>query len=88
MPGEKCLTRPRSEHESVHARTAAQTLDDKADFHVYSACKDTGKKIVANGDIRTKEQIVDLKKSGLYGVMIGRAAKVNPRVFEFKAELG
>ena len=72
---------------AVHARTAAQDLDDAADFHVYGKCVETGKRIVANGDIRTKEQISDLKRLGLYGVMIGRAASANPDIFRLKAEL-
>ncbi|VVC00944.1 tRNA-dihydrouridine synthase B [uncultured archaeon] len=66
---------------AVHARTAMQTLGDKADFSVYDKCVETGKKIVANGDIRSKEQIVLLKDAGLYGAMIGRAAKTNPKIF-------
>jgi tRNA-dihydrouridine synthase len=65
----------------VHARTAEQTLDDRADFSVYPSCVDTGKKIVANGDIKTKRQIAELKKSGLCGAMIGRAAIGNPGIF-------
>ena len=71
----------------VHARTAKQTLDDKADFSVYPACVDTGKLIVANGDIKTKEQVAALKKQGLYGAMIGRAAMGNPKIFtELRAD--
>lgn len=66
----------------VHARTAAQTLEDKADFHVYAKCVETGRKIVANGDIRTKEQIITLKAQGLYGAMIGRAAMGRPEIFK------
>ena len=65
----------------VHARTAEQTLGDPADFSVYSRCVDTGKKIVANGDVRTKKQVAELKEAGLYGAMIGRAAMDNPRIF-------
>jgi tRNA-dihydrouridine synthase B len=65
----------------VHARTAKQTLDDPADFSVYAKCLDTGKKIVANGDIRTKKQVAELKKMGLFGAMIGRAAIGNPGIF-------
>jgi tRNA-dihydrouridine synthase len=65
----------------VHARTAKQTLEDPADFSVYAKCVDTGKRIVANGDIRTREQIAALKESGLFGAMIGRAAMGNPKVF-------
>jgi tRNA-dihydrouridine synthase len=65
----------------VHARTARQTLEDRADFSVYAKCVDTGKKIVANGDIRTKKQVAELKKQGLYGAMIGRAAIGKPEIF-------
>jgi tRNA-dihydrouridine synthase B len=65
----------------VHARTAKQTLDDRADFSVYAKCVATGKKIVANGDIKTKKQIADLQSLGLYGAMIGRAAMGNPGIF-------
>jgi len=66
---------------AVHARTAKQKERDPADFSVYAKCVATGKKIVANGDIKTKTQIEDLKKLGLYGAMIGRAAVENPKIF-------
>lgn len=66
----------------VHARTARQTLRDKADFSVYEKCAATGKKIVANGDIKTKEQVLALKKMGLHGAMVGRAATDNPKIFQ------
>jgi len=65
----------------VHARTAKETLAHKADFSVYAKCVDTGKRIVANGDIKTREQVTELKKLGLYGAMIGRAAMGNPGIF-------
>lgn len=71
----------------VHARTAKQTLDDPADFSVYSKCVATGKQIVANGDIATREQVAALKDEGLCGAMIGRAAIANPGVFR-KLRLG
>lgn len=66
---------------AVHARTAKQTEKDPADFTVYEKCVRTGKKIVANGDIKTIEQVDELKRLGLYGAMIGRAAVKNPRIF-------
>lgn len=65
----------------VHARTAKQTEKDPADFSVYQKCRDTGKRIVANGDIGTREQVAELKSLGLYGAMIGRAAMKNPGIF-------
>ena len=66
----------------VHARTAKQKSNDPADFSVYQKCLDTGKLIVANGDIKTKEKVIELKKLGLYGAMIGRAAIENPSIFK------
>jgi tRNA-dihydrouridine synthase B len=65
----------------VHARDASQTYADSADFSVYAECVETGKKIIANGDIKTKEQVDNLKKIGVSGVMIGRAAVHNPGIF-------
>lgn len=71
----------------VHARTAKQTERDPADFSVYSRCVDTGKLIIANGDIKTKKQVAELAKIGLSGAMIGRAAVDNPKIFsELKTE--
>lgn len=72
---------------AVHARTAKQKSRDPADFSIYEKCVDTGKLIVANGDIKTKRQIEELEKAGLYGAMIGRAAIDNPNIFnELKKE--
>ncbi len=65
----------------VHARSANQTEKNPADFSVYEKCVATDKKIVANGDIRTREQVKKLNEQGLYGVMIGRAAIENPNIF-------
>ncbi len=65
----------------VHARTAKQTERDPADFSVYAKCIDTGKQIVANGDIKTRKQVAELKEMGMFGAMIGRAAVSNPMIF-------
>ncbi|MBU0665980.1 MAG: tRNA-dihydrouridine synthase family protein [Nanoarchaeota archaeon] len=65
----------------VHTRFGAQTYEEPADFSVYEDCVKTGKKIVANGDIKTREQVDYLKNMGIKGVMIGRAAVVNPAIF-------
>ena len=72
---------------AVHARTAEQTMKDPVDFGIYASCKDTGKNIVANGDIRTLGQLIEFKKMGLYGAMIGRAARVDPGIFRLKDRL-
>jgi len=66
----------------VHARTANQTDKDPADVSVYKRCIATGKKIVANGGIRTREQALPMKESGMYGVMIGKTAIDNPNIFK------
>lgn len=65
----------------LHARYGAQTYTEPADFKVYSDCVKTGKNIIANGDITTKEQVKVLKEQGLKGVMIGRAAIRDPGIF-------
>jgi len=66
---------------AVHARTAEETLDDPADFSVYEKCMETGKRIVANGDIKTRGQVSGLQRMGLYGAMVGRAAVGHPEIF-------
>jgi tRNA-dihydrouridine synthase B len=65
----------------VHARHGNQSYNEKADWSVYPECCDTGKKIIANGDIKTKEDVELLRSYGVSGVMIGRAAVVNPAIF-------
>ncbi len=65
----------------VHARHGQQNLDDPADFSVYEACVKTGKMIIGNGDIRTREQIAQLKELGVGGIMVGRAAVEDPTIF-------
>jgi tRNA-dihydrouridine synthase B len=65
----------------VHARHGNQGYSEKADWSVYKECCDTGKNIIANGDIRAKEDVVLLKSYGVKGVMLGRAAVINPAVF-------
>jgi tRNA-dihydrouridine synthase B len=65
----------------VHARHGKQSYNEPADFSVYQECVETGKKIIANGDIKTVEQIESLKKIGVNGAMIGRLAILNPAIF-------
>jgi len=66
----------------VHARTAAQTERDAADYTVYKRCIATGKRIVANGGVKTREQALEMKERGMYGAMIGKTAIDNPNVFK------
>ena len=65
----------------VHARYRSESYDVKADWNVFPECVTTGKKIIANGDIRTKKDVEEMEKIGCWGVMIGRAAKDNPLIF-------
>ncbi|MBU0472023.1 MAG: tRNA-dihydrouridine synthase family protein [Nanoarchaeota archaeon] len=66
----------------VHARYGLQTYNTPADNSVYEDCVKTGKKIIANGDITSVEQIEHLKSIGVAGVMIGRAAVNFPAIFK------
>lgn len=65
----------------VHARHGKQNYKNPADFDIYKECVETGKIIIANGDIDTKEKIEYLKSIGIKGVMIGQGAINNPDVF-------
>jgi tRNA-dihydrouridine synthase B len=66
----------------VHARHGKETFVNPADFSVYFECVATGKKIIANGDIKTKKQIDNLKSIGVKGAMIGLTASKNPEIFK------
>ncbi len=65
----------------VHARHGSENYENSADFSVYEECVKTNKVIIANGDIKNKEQIEYLKSIGVKGVMIGRSAIANPNIF-------
>lgn len=73
----------------VHARHGKERDKNPADFSVYPECVQTKKRIIANGDIKTIEQIKYLKSIGIKGAMIGRAAIKNPNIFnELKKKMG
>ena len=65
----------------VHARHRSEDYEKKADWNVFPECVNTGKAIVANGDIQTKTDVNKMKEIGCIGVMIGRAAMHNPLIF-------
>jgi len=72
----------------VHARDGTQNYSNPADFKVYKECVETGKVIVANGDIKNAKQINYLKSRGVKGAMIGREAVKNKKIFnELKKNL-
>jgi tRNA-dihydrouridine synthase B len=68
----------------IHAKHGKENSDSPTDFSVYPECVQTNKPIIANGDIKTKEQINYLKKIGCAGIMIGREAIRNPEIFRYK----
>lgn len=65
----------------VHARHGKEPYGEEADWRVFSECVKTGKMIIANGDIKTLEDTEKMRDIGCAGVMIGRAAIVNPLIF-------
>jgi tRNA-dihydrouridine synthase len=65
----------------IHAKHARQESRECSDWSIYEECIATGKHIVANGDISTKEHVNYFKKLGLKEIMIGRAAIKNPEIF-------
>lgn len=65
----------------VHCRHGGQTYAEPADYGVLQECTETGKTIIANGDIDTKEKVKTVRDAGVKGVMIGRAAVKNPGIF-------
>jgi tRNA-dihydrouridine synthase B len=65
----------------VHARHGQEDYTAKADWSVFPACVATGKPIIANGDITTREDVQKLRAMGVAGVMVGRAAVKDPAIF-------
>lgn len=65
----------------VHARQGKETKYDPVDTDAYIECVKTKKVIIANGSIRTKDQIKHLKSIGVRGAMIGLFALENPKIF-------
>lgn len=66
----------------VHARHGGQSYSEPADYDVIPDCVATGKPIIANGSIDTKEKVELMKSIGVQGVMIGRAAVSDPSIFD------
>ena len=58
-----------------------QKSDEQYDYSLLNECVDTGKKIIANGEINTPLKVDQMKKIGCDGVMIGRSAVLNPAIF-------
>lgn len=69
---------------SVHGRTTKQMYSGEADWEVIKSVKKAVKiPVLGNGDINTPEVAYEkLHKSGVDGVMIGRAAMGNPWIIK------
>jgi len=66
----------------VHARHGGEHYEVPADYRVFPEIVSTGKMIIANGDVDSVRKVNLLKKMGVSGVMVGRAAVTNPAIFE------
>ncbi len=66
----------------VHARHGAEHYESPADYRVFPEIIKTGKTIIANGDVDSIRKVNYLKNMGVSGVMIGRAAVINPAIFD------
>ena len=69
---------------TIHGRTRAQAYSGQADWDYIKEVKAKSPlPIIGNGDLKTSEQILKLKKeSGCDGMMIGRGALKNPYIFQ------
>jgi len=67
----------------VHARHGKQHYEAKPDYNAYPECVATGKNIIANGNIDSREKVALLKSMGVKGVMIGRSGVKNPSIFNY-----
>ena len=77
----RCIKEVPADFFVVHARHGNEHYESPADTAAYAECVATGKEIIANGDITTREQVAELHEIGVKGVMIGRAAVRNPGIF-------
>jgi len=74
---------------AVHGRTKAQGYSGEADWAVIaSVASSVSVPVIGNGDIADGAMALERMKTGVSGLMIGRAAMTNPWIFtEVKASL-
>lgn len=65
----------------IHARHGKESYNEPADASIFPELVATGKKIIANCDIKTKDDVEHFKHVGAAGAMIGREAVLNPQIF-------
>ncbi|MCY3414515.1 MAG: tRNA-dihydrouridine synthase family protein [Candidatus Heimdallarchaeota archaeon] len=67
----------------LHARYRSQGYEIPADWTVFEEINRIydNKNIVANGDIQSAEDVQRMKDLGMWGIMIGRPALINPLIF-------
>ena len=74
---------------AVHGRTKAQGYSGEADWEsIASVASSVSVPVIGNGDITDGSSVLNRMKTGVSGLMIGRAAMSNPWIFtEVKAAL-
>jgi len=80
------INQTNADYYIVQTKTAAQKSGEEYDYSVLNECVDTGKTIIANGNIDTKEKVDQIKKIGCAGIMIGKSAVINPSIFNLFKE--
>lgn len=65
----------------LHARHGKESYNDPADASVFPELVETGKRIIANCDVKNKKDVEKFRRMGVAGVMIGRQAVIEPQVF-------
>jgi len=81
----KVLNDYKLQHVTVHLRTAEQMYSGKAHWQVLpDVVSASANPIIANGDVKNINDAKTLMNMGAVNVMAGRAALVNPFMFEGK----